>query len=131
MGAFLQALGEAHPGERESLWRMWDLLAHLDAQGDSLLDLFLSHTGAHRGGIQRALFAGFSSAIAKFIEGKCDRDLPEMEEIAEHLPGEGAMVRPLREVFERARTALKVECRDIALVIESNTRGDVVLIEKL
>ena len=131
VGAFLQSLGAAHPDKQEALWRLWDLLAQLDAQGDSLLDLFLSHSGAHRGGMQRALFAGFSSAMAKFIVGRGDRDLPELDAIASHLPAEGPLLRPLREVFERARTALKAECRDITLVVEGSTRGDLVMIEKL
>jgi hypothetical protein len=131
LGLFLQTLGEVHPDKKEALWRIWDLMAQLDAQGDSLLDLFLSHTGAHRGGIQRALFAGFSSAVAKFIEGRDDRYLAELDQVAGHLPAEGPLVRPLREVLERARTMLKTECRDIALMVEGSARGDLVLIEKL
>ncbi|HSH70618.1 MAG TPA: hypothetical protein VK997_11915, partial [Deferrisomatales bacterium] len=131
LGQFLGCQAAAQPGQKEALARLWDLLSQLDAQGDNVLDLFLSYVGDHRGGAQRALFQGFSSAVAKFIEGKDDRDLPELDAIAAGLPAEGPLVGPLRDVFHRARISLRIECRDFALVTEVAGRGDVVLIEQL
>ncbi|GAB4260140.1 MAG: hypothetical protein Kow0092_08810 [Deferrisomatales bacterium] len=127
----LEALGRAHSAKGEALARLWNLLAQEHDRGDPLLDLFLCWTEVTRAGIQRALVQGFPNALGRFIQGKTDRHLPEMDTVEGRLPQEGPLARSLRESVERARRALMAECRDMALLTEGSQRGDMVLIESL
>jgi hypothetical protein len=130
-GAFLESLAEAHPAIREAVWRLWNLLAELEDQGDPLLDLFLCATGSHRGGIQRAILQGLPGCLGRYLEGKDDRHLSELDGLLQHIPAEGPLRQPLRELLERGRRALMSECRDMALFGEGSAKGDMVLIEEL
>ncbi|GAB6063795.1 HEAT repeat domain-containing protein [Deferrisoma palaeochoriense] len=131
LGRYLSALAGAHPARREGLHRLWNLLLQLEDRGDPLLELFLCWEGRHRGGLHRALFHGLPTALGRWIQGKTDRNLPEVDEIEARLPAEGPLVGPVRHMLERARSALKAECRDMVLLVEGQVRGDMVLIEAL
>jgi hypothetical protein len=132
IGEFLGALEAAHPGLAEPLGRLWGLLDEIDERGDRLLDLFLAWTGAHRGPLQRAVAQGLGPALARFVQGKTDRHLPLLDQIADHVPREGPLAAPLREAFGVARRTLQAACHDIALLLEGHSqRGDMVLIEEL
>ncbi|MHB8763570.1 MAG: hypothetical protein ACYDA8_04400, partial [Deferrisomatales bacterium] len=131
LGQFLQAFQRARPGVEEALSRLWTLLGQVEERGEPLLELFLSFVGAHRGGLQRMIYLSMPAALGRFIQGKTDRHLAELSAVAAHLPVAGPLVGPLRDVFDRARRALMAECRDLALLIEGNQRGDMVLVEVL
>lgn len=132
IGEFLGALETAHPGLAEPLARLWGLLDETDERGDRLLDLFLAWTGVHRGPLQRAVAQGLGPALARFVQGKTDRHLPVLDQIADHVPREGPLAAPLREAFAVARRTLQAACRDMALLLEGRSqRGDMVLIEEL
>ncbi len=131
LGRYLSALAAAKPGRREALHRLWALMVQLEDRGDPLLELFLCWEGVHRGGLGRALFHGLPTALGRWIQGRTDRDLPELDRIAAELPAEGAVVGPVRHMLDRAGTALKAECRDMVLLVEGQVRGDMVLIEAL
>ncbi len=130
-GAFLGAFGDARPGVRRDLGRLWTLLGEVTDRGDPLVELFLCHGGAHRGGLQRMLLRAFPAAVARFVQGRGDRHLPELDAVAAHLPTAGPAAASLGGVLDGARRALMAECRDIALLVEGSQRGDVVLIEAL
>ncbi len=132
LGEYLGALIRAQPGGRQAaLGRLWILLSQVDDRGDPVLDLFLCWGGAHRGGLQRALFQGLPSALGRWIQGRTDRHLPELDRVAARAPSEGPLTGPIREMLDRARQALQAECRDMVLMLEGSVRGDMVLIEAL
>ncbi len=131
LAAFLDALAAAHPSRRHALNRMWALLSQVDDRGDPVLELFLCWGGEHRGGLQRALYQALPSSLGAWIQGRSDRDLPELEALAAAVPDEGPLAGSLRELLERTRRALQAECRDMVLMLEGAVRGDMVLIEAL
>lgn len=128
---FLNALAAARPTMADGLRRLFALLEREEDRGDPLLDLFLCWTGAHRGGLQRAVIQAFPNALGRLIRDRTDRYLPELEALAAHAPREGAVGQNLADQFERARRALQRECRDMSLLLEGSQRGDMVLIETL
>ncbi|MBI5015794.1 MAG: hypothetical protein HZB55_09935 [Deltaproteobacteria bacterium] len=131
LGAFLEALASAQPAAKEGVKRLWSLLADLRDGGEPLLDLFLCATGAHRGGLQRALARGIPLSLGTYLRERDDRSLPELDSVMAHLPMGGPLSGGLRKVFENARRALMAECRDITLILEGSPRGDMVLVERL
>lgn len=131
LGAFLDALSAAQPGAREPLSRLWCLLADAEDGGEPLLDLFLCSTGAHRGGLQRALARGIPLGLGSYLRNRDDRSLPELDAVMGHLPPQSPLAARLRRVFESARRALMTECRDMTLMPEGSPRGDMVLVERL
>jgi hypothetical protein len=132
MGIFLGALARANPASSDSLARLWNLLDELEDRGERLLNLFLTWTGAHRGAIQRVIVQGLPAALGRFVHGKSDRHLSQLDAVADRAPREGPLAGPLRDALEAARRTLKTECRDMALLLEGRPqRGDMVLVEKL
>lgn len=128
---FLEALDASQPAGREPLDRLWGLLADAEGETGAVLDLFLCSTGVHRGGVHRALARGLPGAVDRFLVGKSDRELPELEAVAARVPPDAPVSPELRQVFSRARRRLMAECRDLVLVSEGAPRGDVVLMEIL
>ncbi len=131
LAGFLDALAAAHPSRRHALDRMWALLARVDDRGDPVLELFVCWGGEHRGGLQRALYQALPSSLGTWIQGRTDRDLPDLDTLAAAVPDKGPLAGPLRELLERTRRALQAECRDMVLMLEGAVRGDMVLIEAL
>lgn len=131
LGAFLDALAAAQPAAREPLSRLWCLLADAQDGGEPLLDLFLCSTGAHRGGLQRALARGIPLSLAAYLRDRDDRSLPELDGVMGHIPSSSPAAAGLRRAFENARRALMTECRDMTLMQERSPRGDMVLVERL
>ncbi len=131
LAGFLDALAAAHPARRHALDRMWSLLSQVDDRGDPVLELLVCWGGEHRGGLQRALYQALPSSLGAWIQGRTDRDLPELDTLAAAVPDEGPLAGPLRDLLERTRRALQAECRDMVLMLEGAVRGDMVLIEAL
>jgi len=132
IGTFLGALTRVNPATAEALARLWNLLDGLEDRGERLLDLFLIWTGVQRGAIQRVIVQGMPAALGRFVQGKGDRCLPQLDAVGDRAPADGPLARPLREALEVARRTLKAECRDMALLLEGRPqRGDMVLVEEL
>jgi hypothetical protein len=131
VGTFLEAFGAALPGQRWELNRLWNVLAQTQVGSESFLDLFLCHTGAHRGGLQRLILRELPGALGHLLLGKDDRFLPDLDRLAERLPPEGPFRSAVAPVLEKCRRALMAECRDLVVFDEKMPKGDMVVIAHL
>jgi hypothetical protein len=131
-GPFLEALGNAHSMTREELSRIWELFIELEDDSIPLFELFWSESGLHRGGIQRLILRSLERGVGRWIEGKDDKFLSELDAVESTIPRDGPLAVRVLATFETARTKLMSECKDMVVWMEGGgQRGDIVLIEKL
>ncbi|TAL15744.1 HEAT repeat domain-containing protein [bacterium] len=131
-GPFLEALGNAHSTIREELSRIWELFIDIEDESVPLFELFWSESGLHRGGIQRLIMRSLDGSVRRWIEGKDDRFLSELDSVESTIPRDGPLAARILGSFSSARVKLMSECKDIVVWMEGGgQRGDIVLIEKL
>jgi hypothetical protein len=131
-GPFLEALGNAHSPIREELSRIWELFIDIEYESVPLFELFWSESGLHRGGIQRLILRSLDSSVNKWIEGKDDKFLAELDAVESTIPRDGPLAVRVLASFAAARVKLMSECKDMVVWMEGGgQRGDIVLIEKL
>lgn len=131
LGPFFEAFGAALPAHHFELARLWNLLAQLRIGSDTLLDLFLSHAGVHRAGLQRLILRELPAALGQLVAGKDDRFLSQLDRLTASLPADPRLRTPVAQLLERCRRVLMAECRDMVLFSENMPKGDMVLIAQL